>query len=95
MPESFSHPRYSPLALCSITLLTCWSNSGKTRLLTEIVRHRNRFFQDHDLIRRVVYFNLIARDTGIDHPWSSGASAKIDQDFHTEEDPYDLAACDQ
>ena len=98
LPESFSLPRYSPFALCSITLLTCSSNSGKTRVLTEIVRHRDRFFQDHDQIIRVVYFNLNARDTGVDHPWTGdcgGTRAKIDRDYHTVDDPDDFDVSDR
>ena len=36
LPKSYSLPRYAPFACCSINLLTCSSNSGKTRILTEI-----------------------------------------------------------
>ena len=66
-------------------------------MLTEIVRHRDRFFQDPDQIQRVVYVNANVRDSGFDHPWTSdcGTSAKDDRDFHTVEDPYDLDTCDR
>ena len=67
-------------------------------MLTEIVRHRDRFFQDHDQIIRVVYFNLNARDTGVDHPWTGdcgGTRAKIDRDYHTVDDPDDFDDSDR
>ena len=67
-------------------------------MLTEIVRHRDRFFQDHAQIRRVVYFNLNARDTGVDHPWTGdcgGTRAKIDRDYHTVDDPDDFDDSDR
>ena len=67
-------------------------------MLTEIVQHRDRFFQDHAQIRRVVYFNLNARDTGVDHPWTGncgGTRAKIDRDYHTVDDPDDFDDSDR
>ena len=61
---------YAPFAKCSINLCTCSSNSGKTFFLTQIVRHRQNFFQDSSSIRRVVYVNANERDFGVEAPWS-------------------------
>jgi len=63
-------PRYHPFAKGSINLITCSSNSGKTRFLTEVVRHRHRFFQNSESIRRVVYVNGNSQDHGFSNPWA-------------------------
>jgi hypothetical protein len=74
LPESSLGPcvtPYAPFARGSINLLTCSSNTGKTHFLTQIVRHRHRFFQDADRIRHLIYINANERDHSIQHPWQS------------------------
>ena len=66
--------QYAPFPRCSINLISCSSNSGKTRFLTNIVAHRANFFQDFDLIQRVVYCNGNRRDHSLEHPWANAAS---------------------
>ena len=61
---------YAPFARCSINVCSCSSNSGKTFFLTQIVRHRQNFFQDPTSIRRILYVNANNRDFGVEAPWS-------------------------
>ena len=62
---------YSVFPQCSVNLITCSSNSGKTRFLHQVICHRNRFFQNPDSIQRVIYVNGNQRDLTIQHPWSN------------------------
>lgn len=66
-----------PFPLCSVNLITCSSNSGKTHLLDQIVRHRHRFFESPDSIERIVFVNGNQRDFSVLHPWA------IDSDSDT------------
>lgn len=63
-------PLCVPFPLCSVNLITCSSNSGKTHFLDQIVRHRHVFFEDPDLIERIVFVNGNQRDTSVLHPWT-------------------------
>jgi len=60
---------YAPFALCSINLITCASNSGKTQFLTRVIQQRHIFFQDSQQITRVVYLN----GASFDHPWTDSS----------------------
>lgn len=61
---------YSIFPQCSVNLITCSSNSGKTRFLHQVILHRHRFFQNSDSIKRIIYVNGNQRDLTIQHPWS-------------------------
>jgi len=37
---------YAPFPTCSINLISCASNSGKTQFLTQVIQQRQKFFQD-------------------------------------------------
>ena len=60
---------YSVFSQCSVNLITCSSNSGKTRFLHQVVHHRHHFFQNPQLIQRIVYVNGNQRDFSFKHPW--------------------------
>jgi len=81
---------YSPFALGSVNLITSASNSGKTRFLKEIVERRERFFQHHESISRVVYINANGRSC-FTHPWireaGAGAVAGAGEENEDSEDP--------
>jgi len=62
---------YAVFPLCSVNLITCSSNSGKTRFLHQVIRHRYRFFQNPHSIHRVIYVNGNQRDLTVQHPWSN------------------------
>ena len=98
---------YHPFPLCSVNLITCSSNSGKTRFLTEVVEKRDRFFQFSKQLRRVVYVNGNQRDIDFDNPWenktASGQKTDLEvvcyslQDFSevsTVCEPHDLVIVD-
>lgn len=59
-----------PFPLCSVNLITCSSNSGKTHFLDQVIRHRFRFFESPDSIKRIVFVNGNQRDLSVQHPWS-------------------------
>ena len=61
---------YSVFPQCSVNLITCSSNSGKTRFLHQVIRYRHRFFQQPDLIQRIIFVNCNQRDLTIQHPWT-------------------------
>jgi len=71
---------YAPFARGSINLLTCSSNTGKTYFLTQIVRHRHRFFQDADRIRHLIYVNANNREHLTSHPWQQRSLDDDDAD---------------
>ena len=73
-PISSQLVKYAVFPRCSINLVTCSSNSGKTRFLKNIVAHRAHFFQDFESIQRIVYCNGNRRDHSVQHPWTSIAS---------------------
>ena len=86
--------QYAPFARCSVNLISCSSNSGKTQFLTQIVRHRDRFFQDPDHVRRILFVNGNQRDVLTEHPWSADpdfnenpADADADADASSQTDP--------
>ena len=54
---------------CSVNLITCSSNSGKTHFLHQVIRHRQNLFQNE--IQRIVTVNGNQRDLTVQHPWSS------------------------
>lgn len=64
-------PPYYVFPQCSVNLITCSSNSGKTRFLHQVILHRHRFFQDSESITRIVYVNGNQRDLSVQHPWSN------------------------
>jgi len=60
-----------PFPLCSVNLITCSSNSGKTHFLDQVIRHRDRFFQSPQSIKRIVFVNGNQRDLSVQHPWAN------------------------
>ena len=69
--DRFNLESFAVFPQCSVNLITCSSNSGKTEFLRRVIGYRYRFFQNPDLIRRVVYVNGNQRDLTIQHPWSN------------------------
>lgn len=59
-----------PFPLCSVNLITCSSNSGKTHFLNQVIRHRHRFFESSTSIKRIVFINGNQRDLSVQHPWT-------------------------
>ena len=53
---------------CSVNLITCSSNSGKTHFLHQVIRHRHHLFQDK--IQRIITVNGNQRDLTSQHPWN-------------------------
>ena len=68
--DTFLEP-YVVFSQCSVNLITCSSNSGKTRFLKEVINHRTKFFQNSETIRRILYVNCNQRDWTIQHPWTT------------------------
>jgi hypothetical protein len=68
-----------PFPLCSVNLITCSSNSGKTHFLDQIVRHRHRFFESPDSIQRIVFVNGNQRDFSVLHPWTIDSDSDSNQ----------------
>ena len=62
---------YAIFPHCSVNLISCCSNSGKTRFLQEVIRHRQKFFQNPESLRRVIFVNCNQRDFSIQHPWAT------------------------
>jgi len=60
---------FAPFPTCSINLITCASNSGKTQFLTRVIQQRQKFFQDWHRISRIIYVNGNLRHSSIVHPW--------------------------
>ena len=60
-----------PFPTCSVNLITCSSNSGKTHFLDQVIRHRSRFFENASSITHLVYVNGNQRDFSAQHPWAS------------------------
>lgn len=58
-----------PFPLCSVNLITCSSNSGKTHFLDQVIRHRQWIFESPEKIQRIVYVNGNERDFSGQHPW--------------------------
>ena len=56
---------------CSVNLISCSSNSGKTRFLTKVIDHREKFFQNPETLRCILYVNCNQRDWTIQHPWTT------------------------
>ena len=90
---------YAIFPHCSVNLISCCSNSGKTRFLQEVIRHRHKFFQSPESILRVVFVNCNQRDLTIQHPWATDdhktleiVSIALDEfsDFETLLEPNDL-----
>jgi len=69
---------YTVFPQCSVNLITCSSNSGKTRFLHRVICHRQRFFQKPDSIRKVIYVNGNQRDLTIQHPWSGDEEESLE-----------------
>ena len=51
--DNFLEP-YVIFAQCSVNLISCSSNSGKTRFLKEVISHRTKFFENPETIRRIL-----------------------------------------
>lgn len=64
-----------PFPLCSVNLITCSSNSGKTHLLDQIIRHRHQLFESPELIQRIVFVNGNQRDFSVLHPWTTDSDS--------------------
>jgi len=64
---------YAPFPTCSINLISCASNSGKTQFLTQVIQQRQKFFQDWSRIQRVIYVNGNLRHSLQSHPWSDNS----------------------
>jgi len=69
---------YSVFPQCSVNLITCSSNSGKTHFLHQVIHHRHRFFQHSDSIKRVVYVNGNQRDLTVQHPWAEDSEESLE-----------------
>ena len=69
LQENLRRLQYFPFAKGSNNLITCSSNSGKSHFLSQIVKHRQKFFQLHEQIHRVVYVNGNKADHSFEHPW--------------------------
>ena len=55
---------YAIFPRCSINLITCSSNSGKTRFLQEVIRHRQKFFDalfSSIAINGIFQFNILGQ----------------------------------
>ena len=94
---------YAIFPRCSVNLITCSSNSGKTRYLKEVISHRHKFFQHSESIQRILYVNCNKRDSTIEHPWTNSdqetlefVSLALDEfsDFATLLEPNDLLVLD-
>ena len=94
---------YAIFPRCSVNLITCSSNSGKTRFLQEVICHRQKFFQNPESLRRVIFVNCNQRDFSIQHPWATDdqetleiVSIALDEfsDFETLLEPNDLLILD-
>lgn len=75
-----------PFPLCSVNLITCSSNSGKTHFLDQVIRHRRQFFESPTSIQRIVFVNCNQRDSSVQHPWIH----HTDSDEDTAETSIDL-----
>lgn len=64
-----------PFPLCSVNLITCSSNSGKTHLLDQIIRHRHQLFESPEHIQRIVFVNGNQRDFSVLHPWTTDSDS--------------------
>lgn len=76
LAENLFH--YSPFPRCSVNLITCSSNSGKTHFLNQVIRHRDIFFESPGSIHRIVYVNGNQRDFSAQHPWSANTNNNED-----------------
>ena len=94
---------YAIFPRCSVNLITCSSNSGKTRYLKEVISHRHKFFQHSETIQRILYVNCNKRDSTIEHPWTNSdqetlefVSLALDEfsNFATLLEPNDLLVLD-
>jgi len=79
-----------PFPQCSVNLITCSSNSGKTYFLDQVIRHRTRFFENPPHIKRLVYVNGNQRDFSIQSPWTSSVVVDDYQDSQESLNPIDL-----
>lgn len=67
--HDFGLVNYSPFPRCSVTLVSCVSNSGKTYFLDQVVRHRKHCFEASREIKRLLYCNCNERDFSIQYDW--------------------------
>ena len=74
IPSAPSLVRYAPFARCSVNLISCASNSGKSRFITKVIEHRRTFFQHPERLSRVLFINGNRRDVSSDHPWAGEAN---------------------